>query len=105
MAMNREMKRMLQKQGEVGSDGEAAARTSNDRRRTPTPPKAKGERTGLRQYVKEVRQELRKVAWPTRRETVNYSVIVFVALVVMTAFIAAVDWLFSNAVLGLFNIQ
>lgn len=104
MAMNREMKRALQKQGEVGSDGEPA-RAPKERRRAAPPPKSKEERTGFRQFVKEVRQELRKVAWPTRQETINYSIIVLVALVIMTSFIAAIDWVFSNAILRLFNIQ
>ena len=39
-----------------------------------------------------MRAELRKVAWPTRAEIVNYSIIVLVAVVVlMTAFIFGVD--------------
>jgi len=104
MAMNREMKRALQKQGEVDAEG-APSRAPKDRRRTPPAPKTKEERTGFRQFVKEVRQELRKVAWPTRQETINYSIIVLVALVVMTSFIAGIDWVSSNAILRLFNLQ
>ena len=56
-----------------------------------------------RDGLKEVRAELRKVAWPTRSETINYSIIVGVALVIMTAFIFAIDWVFSEAVLRLFD--
>ena len=104
MAMNREMKRMLQKQGEVSPEGEPT-RAPRDRRKAAPAPRPKEERTGARQFVKEVRQELRKVAWPTRQETINYSIIVLVALVVMTSLIAAIDWVFSNAILRLFNIQ
>ena len=48
-------------------------------------------------------RELRKVAWPTRSETLNYSIIVFVALVVLTSFIFVVDYFFSQLVLKLFN--
>jgi preprotein translocase subunit SecE len=105
MAMNREMKRALQRQGEVSADGEAVARAPRDRRRAAPAPKPKEERTSPRQFVKEVRSELRKVAWPTRQETINYSIIVLVALVIMTSFIAGVDWVFSNAILKLFNVQ
>ncbi|QXC60239.1 preprotein translocase subunit SecE [Aquihabitans sp. G128] len=43
--------------------------------------------------------ELRKVAWPTRRETMNLSVIVLIFLVLMTALIAGFDFGFSKAVL------
>jgi preprotein translocase subunit SecE len=105
MAMNRETKRALQRRGEVNADGEAAARAPSDRRRAAPAPRAKEERTSPRQFVKEVRSELRKVAWPTRQETINYSIIVLVALIIMTSFIAGVDWVFSNAILKLFNIQ
>jgi preprotein translocase subunit SecE len=46
-----------------------------------------------------VNAELRKVAWPTRAETLNLSLIVLIFLVVMTALIAGMDFGFSKAVL------
>jgi preprotein translocase subunit SecE len=101
MAMNRQQKRMLQRQGQLGADGEPQAR-----RRTPTPPpapKAKEERTTPVQFVREVRGELRKVAWPTRAEVVNYSVIVLVAVVLLTAYVAALDYGFGDLLLKLFE--
>jgi preprotein translocase subunit SecE len=99
--MNREQKRMLQKQGEVDADGEPV----RQRRRAPTPPppKSKEERTGVRQFLREVRGELRKVAWPTRKETINYSIIVLVTVVLLTSLIFAVDWFFARSVLRLFS--
>ena len=102
MAMNREQKRMLQKQGEVDSDGEPVRK----KRDTPTrqaQTQVKESRLFSRQGMHEVRGELRKVAWPTRSETINYSIIVLVALIVMTTFIFAIDWVFSQLVLKLFN--
>ena len=51
------------------------------------------------QFVREVNAELRKVAWPSRPETINLSVIVLIFLVVMTALIAGFDYGFSKAVL------
>src|SRR5262245_56509684 len=104
MAMNREMKRRLQPDGSVDADGAPAPAPRHPRRAAP-PPKRKEERTSPRQFVKEVRQELRKVAWPTRQETINYSVIVLLSLIVLTSFIAAIDWVFSNGVLRLFDVQ
>ena len=50
-----------------------------------------------------MRGELRKVAWPTRSEVINYSIIVLVAVVVLTAFIAVVDYGVSEFVLKLFG--
>jgi preprotein translocase subunit SecE len=99
MAMNRQQKRMLQRQGQLGADGAPAAR-----RRQPAPaPRPKEERTTPVQFVREVRGELRKVAWPTRPEVINYSIIVLVAVILLTAYIAALDYGFGEVVLKLFE--
>ena len=101
--MNRETKRRLQRQGQLGPDGEAAARAT---RRPPTPrPAVKegGKRTGARQFLREVRGELRKVAWPTRPEVINYSTIVLVALALLISIIFVLDFAFAKAVLYLFE--
>ena len=98
MALNREQKRMLRKQGELGPDGEPV-RT----KRAQPAPKPKEQRTTPRQFVKEVRGELRKVVWPTKSETINYSIIVLVSLVFLTTLIFCIDWVFSEFVLKLFQ--
>lgn len=44
-------------------------------------------------YLKEVRFEMKKVSWPTKREALRYTLIViFVALIVAT-FLGALDFL------------
>jgi len=98
MALNREQKRMLQRQGELGPDGEPVRA-----KRAQQAPQKKEQRTTARQFVHEVRGELRKVVWPTRSETVNYSIIVIVTLVFFTTLIFCIDWVFSEFVLRLFN--
>ncbi len=106
MAMNRAQKRMLQKQGALGADGEPARPAAQQRRQpgaAAARPEAKEARTGPAQFLKEVRAELRKVAWPTRAEVINYSIIVLVAIVIMTSFIALVDVGASEFVLSLFD--
>ena len=99
MAMNRQQKRMLQRQGQLGDDGEPAAR----KRTAPPAPRPKEQRTSPPQFVREVRGELRKVAWPTRAEVVNYSIIVLIAVVLLTAYVAALDYGFGDALLRLFS--
>ncbi len=104
MAMNREQKRMLQRQGQVGPDGEPIAK----QRKRPAPQpkaKAKEQRTTPMQFVREVRTELRKVAWPTRSEVINYSIIVLVTVVILTTLIALLDIAFSEWVLKLLNVE
>src|SRR5215213_2193282 len=101
MAMNRETKRMLQRQGQLGPDGEPVAKR---RERQAPQPKTKEQRTSPRQFLREVRAELRKVAWPTRSEVVNYSIIVAVTVVILTTLIALLDLAFSELVLDLLNV-
>ena len=99
MAMNRQQKRMLQRQGQLGTDGEPVAR----KRTAPPAPRPKEERTTPSQFLREVRGELRKVAWPTRSEVANYSIIVLVALILLTAYVAALDYGFGDLLLKLFE--
>ncbi len=97
MAMNRQQKRMLRKQGEVDAEG-TLVRTRD--RPSAAPP---SERTPPVQFVREVRGELRKVVWPSRAETVNYSIVVLITVVVLTAMIYGLDWVFSTFILELFD--
>lgn len=100
MAMNREQKRLLRKQGDMDEDG-----TPTRSRRAPKGAPQTEERTGARQFGREVRAELRKVAWPTRSETINYSIVVLVTLIIVIAFVFAVDWVFSNLILRIFEVS
>ena len=96
--MNRQTKRMLQRQGQVRPDGTPAPRAAP--RPQQKPPQL---RTKPSQYAREVRAELRKVAWPTRAEVVNYSIVVLVAVSILTAFVFGLDYAFAKAVLFLFK--
>ena len=95
MAMNRETKRMLQRQGQLTEDGAPKA----SRRPAPSPNAPKEPRTKPKEFFSDVKSELRKVAWPTRNETINLSIVVFIFLVVLTALIAGFDYSFSKVVL------
>ena len=94
------MKRMMQRQGQIGADGAPVARKETQARPSPRAPK---ERIGPAEYTRQVRGELRKVAWPTRAEVINYSIVVFMALIVLTGLIFGLDYLFGKAVIFLFQ--
>ena len=96
--MNRQMKRMQQRQGKNAPERQAAAATA---RRSATQEKKK--RTPARQFLKEVRQELKKVIWPTRQELTTYTIVVLVTVVVMTSYVFGLDVLFSRLVLNVFT--
>ena len=55
-------------------------------------------------YVQGSRTELRRVVWPTRQETINYTIVVMITLVILTAFIAGLDFAFGEGILRLLRL-
>jgi preprotein translocase subunit SecE len=49
----------------------------------------------ITQFLKEVRQELKKVSWPTRQETIKYTLIVVGVSVAVAVFLGGLDFLFG----------
>lgn len=89
--MNREMKRMLKRR-------EGAA----DRlKRSPTV--AGRKRTKPVAFLKEVRGELGRVAWPTRPEVMTYSMVVLVTVIFFMIVIAGIDYVALKGVLFLID--
>ena len=87
--LNREQKRQLKKMGALDDQGKVA--------RTQRPqPRKKTDRVGPRQYLKEVRDEMRKVAWPGKQEVTRYSIVVIVTVIVYTALVGGFDYLFGS---------
>jgi preprotein translocase subunit SecE len=81
-------------------------RQGGDRPRAPerrAQPAPKRERTSPRQYLSEVQGEMRKVAWPSRREVINSTIIVLIAVTVMTSLIFGYDYFSAKLVLFLFD--
>jgi preprotein translocase subunit SecE len=81
--LNREQKRALKRQGALDEHG---APTRAPRAQT------QHARVGPVQYLREVREEMRKVAWPTKPEIIRYSIIVTATVVVYTAFVGGIDF-------------
>jgi len=50
----------------------------------------------VKQFLKEVRQEVRKVAWPKKEDTLRYSLMVIVASLVVAAYLGGIDYLVTN---------
>ena len=86
--LNREQKRQLRKMGALDEQGRV--------QRAPRQQQRRDERVGVRQYLREVRDEMRKVAWPKRPEVQRYSIIVIITVIVYTAFVGGFDWLFGQ---------
>jgi preprotein translocase subunit SecE len=54
-------------------------------------------------YIREVRQELRKVAWPSTEELVTYTIVVFGMTTILTLIVFGLDWAFSRLIVNVLN--
>lgn len=86
--LNREQKRSLKRMGALNEEG-------NPTRQAPPPRRAKDKRVGPLQYVREVRDEMRKVAWPKWPEIRRFSIIVLITVVIYTGYVFGLDSLFG----------
>ncbi|MEW6082506.1 MAG: preprotein translocase subunit SecE [Bacillota bacterium] len=55
----------------------------------------KGPLERIKRFLQEVRYEVRKVVWPTRRETITYTSVVVVSVVAIGLLVWAMDAVFS----------
>jgi len=94
--MNRQQKRMQ------ASEERREAKSKKDSRQKATSAAVERKRIGVRQFVREVIAEMRKVLWPTRKEVVNSTVIVIVTVVIVTGVVFALDWVFTKFVYNLY---
>lgn len=60
--------------------------------------------TSPAKFIQEVKQEARKVTWPSRKETTASTLMVFVMVVIAATYLFVIDWVFSSAVKALLGI-
>ncbi len=107
--MNRETKRLMQRQGQMEADGSPATErapastttTTTDRRQQKGPSGRK--RTTPVQFLREVRDEMRQVAWPSRSELINYTSVVLTTLIIMISLIFVLNLAFGKLITDLFT--
>ena len=106
--MNRETKRLMQRQGQVEADGSPATRKapagskSGGKGQPRSRPQGR-KRTTPVQFVREVRDEMRQVAWPSRSELINYTSVVLTTLVIMISLIFVLNLAFGKLITLLFT--
>jgi preprotein translocase subunit SecE len=93
MDLNREQKRALKRMGALNEQGNPTRTQPQARTKAHDEP-----RIGPVTYLREVNDEMKKVAWPKWPEVRRYSVIVLATVIVFTTFVGAAD-----AVFGLFS--
>jgi preprotein translocase subunit SecE len=70
--------------------------SKSDVERQPSPPR---QRTRPRQFLREVRGEMKRVAWPSRKEVTSYSIVVLVTVALLMTYVFGLDSVFSQFVL------
>jgi preprotein translocase subunit SecE len=50
------------------------------------------------QFTREVKQEGQKVTWPTRKETITTTVVVFIMIGIFSVILMLSDWIISAAI-------
>lgn len=106
--MNRETKRLMQRQGQMEADGSPAARkapagSNSGGQRQPRNRQQGRKRTTPVQFVREVRDEMRQVAWPSRSELINYTSVVLTTLIIMISLIFVLNLAFGKLITLLFT--
>jgi preprotein translocase subunit SecE len=49
---------------------------------------------GIKQYINETKAEMKHVTWPTRKQTITYSIVVIVLSLVVSAYLGLFDSIF-----------
>lgn len=105
VSMNRQQRRSSQ--GDVPDDDDGSVEPVSteipERRSRVAAPTTSRRRTTPRQFLHEVNVEMRKVVWPSRAETINYSAVVLVTLVTLMAMIFGLDLVFTKVATFLFT--
>lgn len=52
----------------------------------------------IKNFVNEVKTEMKKVSWSTKKELIGSTGVVIVAVVLLTGFVAVVDFIIAQAV-------
>lgn len=48
------------------------------------------------QFLEEAKAELMKVNWPSKKQTIRYTMLVVAVSLAVAAFLGGLDWIFSN---------
>ena len=61
-------------------------------------------KTSPGEFIRQVRAEIGKVAWPTRQETVQTAIMVLIFAIILAVFFLGVDFVFNSIVKGLLSL-
>jgi preprotein translocase subunit SecE len=92
--LNRELRRVQER------SKQSAQKQRQVAQRKKAAEKKKAEKKGVwktsTQFLRDVRIEMKKVIWPSRREVIDYTVVVFITVAVVSTFILVLDLALSK---------
>lgn len=88
--LNREQKRALKRMGALNEQGNPTRQQPQARVKVHGEP-----RIGPVTYLREVNDEMKKVAWPKWPEVRRYSLVVLITVVIVTAYVGGLDAFFG----------
>jgi preprotein translocase subunit SecE len=75
----------------------SAAKQTRTVQNAKRPAGARSER-GMRKFLRDVRMEMAKVTWPSRKDLIQSTIVVIVAVVISGVFIGVLDLVFSRLI-------
>jgi preprotein translocase subunit SecE len=87
----------------IGEEMATDVRGPQARKPARSPGPAKPERTTPVVFLREVRAELRKVIWPTRKELITYTTVSVIFILVMVGIVTGVDTGLTDLVFKIFG--
>jgi preprotein translocase subunit SecE len=60
-------------------------------------------KTSPGEFIRQVRSEVGKVVWPTRKETTQTAIMVLIMTIILAIFFLSIDFIFNGIVQGLLS--
>jgi preprotein translocase subunit SecE len=105
--MNREMRRLQEREERRNKKQSTGSKAQRKAAALSAPQQAERKSlvVRLRHYLHEVRQELRKVTWPTREQMVAFTTVTVITSVALTAVIFGLDIVMKEFVFWLVELR
>ncbi len=107
--MNREMRRIQEREERRQKNQDSGSKAQRKAAALQSRPGAAADRPNLfvrfKHYMHEVRQELRKVTWPTREQMIAFTTVTVITSVVLTGVIFGLDVAMKEFVLFLVELR
>lgn len=105
MSENEKLEQAVGEELEVAKTPAKPAKSDKTEKKDKSDKKSKpGFFARVKRWFREMKAELKKVQWPTPKQTVNNTIIVIICVIVVGIFIWIFDWLAQSVISALLNL-